>query len=115
MKNFIQSGNLIEVTAPAGGVTSGDGTVIGSLFGIAGSSAVEGTSVTIATKGVFELPKLSTAILATGGKVSWDADNSRCDAPGTGKYPIGVAVEAAGNGTSTVKVRLDGTATAAAS
>lgn len=114
MRNFIQSGDLIKVTAPAGGVTSGDGVLIGSLFGIAGGSAVEGGALTLATKGVYELPKLGTAVLGTGDKVSWDATNSRCDAPGSGLYPIGVAVEAAGNGSATVKVRLDGTATAPA-
>jgi hypothetical protein len=34
--------------------------------------------------------------------------------PGTGKVPIGIATLAAGNGVTTVRVRLDGVATAAA-
>lgn len=114
MKNYIQSGELVEATAPTGGVTSGDGVLIGNLFGVAGGTAAEGYAFTLATKGVYELPKLNTAVLAAGGRVSWDAANSRCDAPGAGKAPIGVAVEAAGNGTTTVKVRLDGVSTAAA-
>jgi hypothetical protein len=32
----------------------------------------------------------------------------------SGRYPIGIAIEAAGNGAATVRVRLDGIATAAA-
>ncbi|WP_448187915.1 DUF2190 family protein [Azospirillum sp. sgz301742] len=114
MKNYIHSGDLIEATAPSGGVTSGGGVLIGSLFGVAGATAVQGNAFTLATKGVYELPKLSTAVLAAGGKVSWDNTSKRCDAPGTGLYPVGVAVEAAGNGATTVKVRLDGVSTAAA-
>ncbi|CAA7627872.1 conserved hypothetical protein [Candidatus Terasakiella magnetica] len=34
--------------------------------------------------------------------------------PGTGLYPVGVVITAAGNGAVTVRVRLDGVATAAA-
>ena len=114
MQNFIQSGHHIDVTAPTGGVTSGQGVVIGALFGVANDDANAGETVVITTTGVFTLPKLSTAVIGAGGKVSWDATNHRVVAPGTGFYPIGAALEAAGNGTATVKVRLDGIATAAA-
>lgn len=114
MRNFIQAGHNIDITAPTGGISSGDGVLIGSLFGVAQHDAAEGEAGVMTTTGVFEMPKLSTAVIAAGGKVSWDDSNARCDAPGTGKYPIGVAIEAAGNGAATVKVRLDGIATAAA-
>ena len=114
MKNFVQDGEIIEVIAPTGGVTSGDGVLIGALFGVAAATGAEGAAVNIVTEGVFMLPKLSTAVFAAGGKVSWDDTNSRCDAPGTGLYPVGAATVAAGNGTTTVKVRLDGVSTAAA-
>lgn len=114
MKNYIQAGKTITATAPAGGITSGTGMLYGSLFGVAATTAAAGAEVEMDTAGVFELPKLSTAVIAAGGKVSWDAANSRCDAPGSGLYPIGVAIAAAGNGATTVKVRLDGIATVAA-
>lgn len=115
MKNFIQPGNVITATAPAGGVASGDGFVFGTLFGVAATDAADGAAVEIATQGVYELPKLGTAVLAAGAAVSWDATSKRCDVPGSGRFPIGVATEARGNGTTTVPVRLNGTATAAAS
>ncbi|WP_247874062.1 DUF2190 family protein [Azospirillum sp. TSH58] len=66
------------------------------------------------TEGVFILPKKPAAVIAVGGRVSWDNAAHQCDAPGAGLYPVGVAVEAAGNGASTVTVRLDGVSTAAA-
>lgn len=113
MKTFIQHGEVLTVTAPAA-VSSGDGVLVGALFGVAVSDAASGDSVAISTEGVYSLPKLSTAVLAQGARVSWDSSAKHCLVPATGKYPIGVAVEAAGNGATVVKVRLDGVSTVAA-
>ena len=44
-KNYIQPGHTITVAAPTGGVLSGDGVLIGTLFGIAQYDAVEGADV----------------------------------------------------------------------
>lgn len=114
MKNFIQRGDMITVTAPTGGVTSGQGILVGNLFGVAATTAVEGESVEIATVGVYELPKLVSAVIAAGARVAWDDTAKEVVLPATGMVPIGIATLAAGNGLITVRVRLDGVATAAA-
>ncbi len=114
MKNFIQTGDNITVTAPAT-VASGDGVIVGNLFGVAVTDAASGAPVTLATKGVFSLPKQLSATFASGGVVSWSVPDGVCVAPGAGFYPVGVATAAAGNGVSVVNVRLDGVSTAAAS
>jgi predicted RecA/RadA family phage recombinase len=114
MKNFIQRGVMITVTAPSGGVTSGQGVLLGNLFGIAAKTAAEGDSVQIATVGVYELPKLVSAVIAAGARIAWDDTAKQVVLPGTGMVPIGIATLAAGNGIATVRVRLDGVATAAA-
>jgi len=111
MKTFIQNGDVITVTAPTGGVASGDGVIVGSLFGIATFTAAEGEAVEIATRGVYVLPKEPTAVIAAGAQVAWDASAKQIDLPGTGLYPVGIATEAAGNGITTARVRLDGVAT----
>jgi predicted RecA/RadA family phage recombinase len=105
---------MITVAAPAGGVTSGDGVVIGALFGVASKTAAAGETVTVATEGVFDLPKLASAVIAAGDPVAWDNSAKQVNAPATGRYPIGTAIEAAGNGATIVRVRLDGVATQAA-
>lgn len=56
------------------------------------------------SEGVFMLPKKPAAVIAMGGRVSWDNTAHQCDAPGAGLYPVGVAVEAAGIGASTAAV-----------
>lgn len=115
MKNFIQKGDSITMPAPAGGVTSGSGVIVGTLFGVAASTAVEGELVSLATVGVYELTKPISTTFTSGGAVSFDIATRQCVAPGSGKHPIGAAIEAAGNGSTTVKVRLDGVSTTAAS
>lgn len=114
MKNYIQNGDMIAATAPVGGVTSGQGHLVGSLFGIAAVTAAEGEAVEIATTGVFDLPKDIATVVDQGDRVAWDNNAKEIAQPGVGLYPVGIAVLAAGNGTTTVRVRLDGIATAAA-
>ncbi len=114
MKNFIQRGDVITVTAPTGGVTSGQDVLVGNLFGVVAMTAAEGESVEIATLGVYELPKLVSAVIAAGARVAWDNTAKQVVLPGTGVVPIGIATIAAGNGVATVRVRLDGIGTAAA-
>lgn len=114
MKNFIQNGIMISVTAPAGGVTSGQGVIAGNIFGIAAKTAAEGESVEIATTGVYDLPKAPSAVIAFGARVSWDDTGKQIVLPDTSMYPVGTAVLAAGNGVTILRVRLDGVGTEAA-
>lgn len=113
MKSFIQNGGMILVTAPAGGIASGAGVLVGSLFGVAAKAAVEGEGVEIATVGVYELPKAPATVIGQGARVAWDDTAKEIAQPGVGLYPVGIAVTAASNGTTTVRVRLDGIATVA--
>lgn len=114
MKNFIQTGAMITVPAPAGGVASGQGMILGGLFGIAATTVPEGSNVEIATTGVYDLPKAPATVFALGDRVAWDDTTKVIAPPDVGLYPVGLAVTAAGNGATTVRVRLDGVATAAA-
>lgn len=101
MKNYVQPGMNLEVVAPAA-VSSGDGVMVGDLFGVASGDAESGATMVLATEGVFELSKVSAAVLAQGGKCYWDAGVSDDDT----KPMIGYAIEAAGAGVLKVKVKL---------
>jgi predicted RecA/RadA family phage recombinase len=95
-------------------VTSGDGVVVGNLFGIAAYDAGSGEEVEVSLVGVFELPKTSGQINA-GAAVWWKATNGEVsNVTGSGFCPIGVAVKAAGTNDATVRVRLSGIPVAAA-
>ena len=114
MQNHIQKGDIITVPAPAGGIASGEGAIIGNIFGIAAYSAAAGDPVELATTGVYQLPKATAAVLAVGARVAWDNTAKNINAPGAGRFPLGIATEAAGNDVTSVAVRLDGVATVAA-
>ncbi len=105
MKNFIQAGNAVTVTAPAT-FASGDGVKVGSLFGIAATNAASGESVEIATVGVYELPKVTTDAFVVGDKVYWADATKNVTSTASGNLLIGQAVSDAGNPSASVAVRL---------
>ncbi|RDC67746.1 DUF2190 family protein [Rhodovulum sp. 12E13] len=114
MRNYLQNGHIVRVTTPTGGIASGDALIVGNIFGIAAYSSAEGDPVELSTTGVFQLPKASATALTVGARVAWDSTAKQVNTPAAGRFPIGVAVEAAGSGVTSVAVRLDGVATAAA-
>lgn len=111
MKNYIQQGDLMDVTAPAN-VASGDGVQVGSLFGVAVHDAASGKALVIKTKGVYELKKIESQAWTVGAKVYWDNSEKECTTDGTKGMLIGVAAEAVtDSATATLgKVRLNGVA-----
>lgn len=90
-----------------GGVLSGEGLVIGSLFGVAAWDALSTESVEIVTRGVVRLPKTPSAALAAGAFCWWEPTHHEVvPATGTGFICIGVAVKAAAATDRTVNVLL---------
>jgi predicted RecA/RadA family phage recombinase len=105
MKNDVQNGNYIDVAAPSGGVVSGEVVIIGALVGIAVTDADEADPVSIATTGVFDLPKdgSSGPVFEVGDYVYYDGSECTDD---DGDDLIGVCVKDAGANVATVRVRL---------
>lgn len=62
MKNYVQPGNTITLTAPYA-VASGDGLLVGSIFGIAAGAAALGEPVETALVGVFDITKVGSQAL----------------------------------------------------
>jgi predicted RecA/RadA family phage recombinase len=87
---------------------------VARVFNAASGAEIAPLKKDVATEGVFDLPKLASAVIAAGDAVAWDDTAKRVNAPATGRYPIGIAIEAAGNRVAIVRVRLDGIATRAA-
>lgn len=109
MKNFVHDGAAVTVPAPTGGVTSGGLAVIGALAGVAVTTAEAGADVALHTRGVFDLAKVSADDLSLGETVYAAAGvDQEVGADGGSWVPVGVAVEAAGAGVTTVRVRLNG-------
>ena len=114
MKNYIQPGDNLTVTAPSGGVESGDLVKIGVLVGVAVHDAAQSTPVEIATRGVFELPKTQAQAWTEGAALYMIPSTGLVTTATTaGNVLIGVAARAAVNPSDTGFVRLNGAAPAA--
>ena len=114
MQNFVQKGEVVTVTTPAGGVVSGAGLLIGSLFGVAATTESEGDDVEIVTQGVFDLAKAAGAVTA-GAALYWDVGAKKVTTTATANTLIGAATQAAADGDATSRVRLNGIFGAASS
>lgn len=107
-RNFVQDGATLTLTAPTGGVTTGVGVLIGTLFGVALNTALAGASCDLATEGVWDLAKTSAQAWAVGDKIYWDNTNKRADnARAAGFRFIGYATAIATNPTAVGRVRLE--------
>lgn len=79
MKNQVQAGDAIYVTAPAGGLISGAPTLIGTaLFGIAGATVAATVTGVLWVTGVFTVPKSTGESWAVGDPIYWSPTFLRC-------------------------------------
>ena len=106
MKNFVQPGDVVSVTAPAA-VASGQGVLVGALFGVAVNAAASGASVEIATTGVHNLAKTTGQAWTQGALVYWDNTNRLVTTTASGNTLIGNCLVAAASGDTVGTVRLD--------
>jgi len=107
-RNYVKPGDHIPFTAAAN-TASGQGVVFGVLLLVSLNAVESGEVGEGATEGVWELPKLSTAVITAGARLTWDESVGQfiVASPANGDLVgCAVAVEAAGNGTTTVKALL---------
>ena len=106
MRSYVQDGENLTIPAPSGGVESGDGVLVGSLFGVATGDADAEDPVVIRTAGVVTLSKVSAQAWTLGAPIYWDGDDATTDDDAGGNTRIGVAAEAADSPSDTGKVLL---------
>lgn len=107
-KNFVKPGKNITLVAPAGGVTTGLGSVIGGFFVVALTTAAVGASFEGAVEGVWDLAKVSAQAWTAGDKIYWDNAAGKATTVVAGNRLIGVAAADAANPSATGNVRLNG-------
>jgi predicted RecA/RadA family phage recombinase len=111
--NAVQPGNVIDYTAGST-IASGDVVVIGNIIGVALGDIANGSTGSVATRGVFTVPKVSAAVIAQGESLVWDVsagkfdDNAASPATGDISGAAACAWEAAGNGVTSFDVYLTG-------
>ena len=113
MKNYIQPGDVVTLTAPAD-ITAGTPISNGLLVGVAITDAANEAPVECATTGVYSLGKTS-AQAWTVGQAIYLIPSTRLVTTATtaGNILIGTAAAVAANPSATGLVRLNGSAPAA--
>jgi len=115
MKNFVQPGLSVPLPVPYDR-TSGQGVLVGALFGVVAVDALTGATAEVAVNGVFDITKEAPLVIAVGARVFWDNTNKRVTTTATANVTttatanvaIGHAVVAAAGADTTVRVRLSG-------
>lgn len=114
MQNAIGNSQPLTLTAPEGGVVSGGGYLIGSLFVVATESADAAAQFAALVEGVVELPRVDSEEWTEGLLLYWDEGEGKAtiDDDSANNVLIGRAVEdiAASPAVATGKVWIDGVA-----
>lgn len=109
MKNFISQGHTLTFTAAAA-YTSGQGVLLGSIFGVAAGDIANGAKGVINLVGVYTLPKVGSQAWSVGAAIYWDSAEAECTTVAEDNVLIGAAMEAVGSGAAETlgTVRLNG-------
>lgn len=105
LTTYKQVGELIDYT-PGADVKAGAIVVQVNLVGQVVTDIAANTKGALRVEGVITAPKLSTDVVAIGAVLYWDAGNSRCTTTASTHKIIGKAVSVAGNGATSVDVKL---------
>lgn len=107
MKNFIQTGDTVEVPAPYA-LLSGEGAKVGAIFGVAAADTAITVAVRLSKIGIFKMKKLSAQAWAVGDKIYWDDAAKQMTTVVGANLLVGEATAVAVNPSATGLVRLDG-------
>jgi predicted RecA/RadA family phage recombinase len=112
MKNFIQPGNALELTAPGGGVLSGVGYAFGpaaqKMVVVADHDADAAAKATFNSEGVFEFTKDGADDFVEGEPCFWDDSAKKVDKSASTLVPMGTSVETTAGSAVLIKVKLSG-------
>ena len=108
MRNYVQPGNSLAIAVPyAGGILSGQGVLVGALFGVAATDGAQNATIEAQTQGVFDITKQPSLAITAGARVFWDDTNRRITTTATGNFQVGIATTAALAADTTVRVWLN--------
>jgi len=93
MKTFVESGGVLEFTAPTGGVVAGSAYLIGSLVVVATETVAQTLPFIGIPMGVVDLPKVAEEGWTEGLKLYWDTSPANLTLESSGNTLVGVAVQ----------------------
>lgn len=106
MKNYVQEGQSVDLTAPSGGVVGGSAYKVGAIICIAAAAAAVGETFVGYVEGVYDVPKATGAAWSEGDVVYWDDTAKNFTKTTTSNTKCGYAVAGALSGATSGRIRL---------
>lgn len=106
MKNFLQEGKTVDVTASGQAYVSGQPFPIGEMVVVCLSDIADGASGPARVGGVYSLKKKAATAMAFGLRVFWDTTNKQITNLDAEGVQAGWVTKAALAGDTTVEVKL---------
>lgn len=106
MKNAVSTGTVVDYAASAD-VASGGVVLMVTRIGIAVNNIKAGETGPAQVVGNFSVAKLSSDVVAQGDALYWDNTNKRLTKTASGNTYAGWATAAAGNGVTTVNIKIN--------
>lgn len=106
MKNYVQPGEVLDLTAPSGGVTAGLAVKIGVCIAIAAVTAAEGETFAGAVTGVFDHAAATSQAWTEGALIYWDDTAKVFTTVATSNTKAGYAVAGKATAAAVGRVRL---------
>jgi predicted RecA/RadA family phage recombinase len=108
MKNYVQEGCYVEVVLPYARL-SGEGVLLGSLFGVCVVDGASGASINVHSEGVYDLTAATGANTdaTVGAKAYWDNTNKRITPVSSNNSYVGVFLAAKATTDAVARVRLN--------
>lgn len=101
--NFKQEGDVLDLAMPYDR-TSGQGVLVGKIFGVVLVTALSGVVAAVKTSGVFNVTKLTSDTVTVGALLYWDNTNKRLTTTSTSNQLVGCAAAAASSSDTTVDI-----------
>jgi predicted RecA/RadA family phage recombinase len=105
MKNYVRPGDSIPLVLPYT-VTSGQGVLVGAIFGVATTDGSSGATIECLTDGVVDITKEPSLVVTQGARLFWDNTNRRLTTTATSNFHVGFAASAAAAADTTVRTLL---------
>jgi len=107
-KNYVQEGEVLDFTAGGAAVASGAVVVMGKRIGIVLADIPALSTGSVSVTGVWNQSKLPADVVAQGDELYWDDAADRMTKTAGANVLAGYATSAAGAGTTTVNVKING-------
>lgn len=108
MQNYLGSGDVLRLSSAPAPLNSGQGLLVGAMFGIVLASVAEGQPYVLWLRGIYQLPKNAAEVWSCGVVIYWDNINLVATIMADTNTKIGVASAAAANPSNFGNVRLNG-------